>query len=77
MTEIIFQGVAYNATHGSPFDRGRADSYYGREEVPHMGGVGINGGPRVTSENMTLKEMSEYFAGYRYNELHGDKKEYV
>ena len=34
-------------THGCLFDRGSADSYYGRYPDPHYGGVGGNSGERV------------------------------
>jgi len=30
----------YDTSHGSPFDRGSADSYYGRWRSPHKGGSG-------------------------------------
>lgn len=60
--------------HGSLFDRGSADSYYGRPRVPHYGGVGGDSGPRV---EVTDKEsVAEYMAGYDYNERYGDKKDY-
>ncbi len=60
--------------HGSLFDRGSADSYYGRARDPHYGGVGGDSGPRV----VVTDEFSatEYHAGYDYNERHGDKKDW-
>lgn len=70
-----FNGRTYMVRHGDPFDRGSADSYYGRAPAPHKGGVGGNSGPRTT--DLTLEEHLEYHAGYQYNELHGDKKSYV
>jgi hypothetical protein len=60
--------------HGSLYDRGSADSYYGRPRGPHYGGVGGESGPRV--EKLTAEERSEYLAGYDYNEQHGEKKDY-
>jgi hypothetical protein len=72
--KVEFRGTTYIARHGSPFDRGSADSYYGRPQDPHKGGVGGDSGPRIEAQDMTLAEMREYFAGYEYNELHGDKK---
>jgi hypothetical protein len=60
--------------HGCLFDRGSADSYYGRGRDPHYGGVGGNSGARV--EQLTADEVGEYQAGYTYNELYGDKKDY-
>ena len=60
--------------HGCLFDRGSADSYYGRPRDPHYGGVGGNSGSRV--ESLTAEEVAEYQAGYTYNELYGDRKDY-
>jgi len=60
--------------HGCLFDRGSADSYYGRPRSPHYGGVGGDSGPRV--EKLTAEERSEYQAGYDYNESCGDKKDW-
>lgn len=60
--------------HGSLFDRGSADSYYGRPPEPHYGGVGGNSGDRVWVQDS--ESIKEYMAGYDFNELHGDKKEW-
>ncbi len=60
--------------HGSLYDRGSADSYYGRSRNPHYGGVGGDSGNRV--DQLTPKEVAEYQAGYTYNELYGEKKDY-
>jgi hypothetical protein len=61
-------------THGCLFDRGSADSYYGRPRGPHYGGVGGDSGPRV--DQLTAEERAEYMAGYDYNEECGEKKDY-
>ncbi len=60
--------------HGCLYDRGSADSYYGRPRDPHYGGVGGDSGPRV--DRLTAEEVAEYQAGYDYNERHGDKKDW-
>ena len=60
--------------HGSLYDRGSADSYYGRAADPHYGGVGGDSGERV--DRLTPQEVNEYLAGYEYNEQHGDRKEW-
>jgi len=67
-------GKEYQQYHGSPFDRGSADSYYGRNRTPHKGGVGGNSG--FHSTDLTLEEIESYHAGYDWNELQGDKKDY-
>jgi len=60
--------------HGSLFDRGSADSYYGRSRTPHYGGVGGDSGPRVPVTDAASVE--EYYAGYKHNEEFGDKKDW-
>jgi hypothetical protein len=62
------------SNHGSLYDRGMADSYYGRVRSPHYGGVGGDSGPRVT--DLSKEELAEYGAGYNYNERYGDKKDW-
>ena len=60
--------------HGSLFDRGSADSYYGRGRTPHYGGVGGDSGPRV--EVTDAASINEYLLGYEENEKFGDKKDW-
>ena len=61
-------------THGCLFDRGSADSYYGRAPNPHYGGVGGDSGERVAVTDP--ESVAEYLAGYEDNELSGCKKDY-
>jgi hypothetical protein len=72
--EAMMELEHYDKEHGSFFDRGSADSYYGRQRNPHRGGVGGNSGPRI--EAVTEAEMNAYDAGYDYNEEYGDKKDW-
>ena len=58
--------------HGSLYDRGSADSYYGRPREPHWYPAGTYQGPRVT--DLTEAEIEAYNAGYDCNEQYGDKK---
>jgi hypothetical protein len=60
--------------HGSLYDRGRADSYYGRPRDPHWYPNGSYNGDKVTE--LSAEEILEYRAGYDYNEQHGDKKDW-
>lgn len=60
--------------HGCLYDRGSADSYYGRSRRPHYGGVGGNSGERV--EVTDAESVAEYLAGYEDNEAMGSKKEW-
>jgi hypothetical protein len=62
----------FDKSHGSYFDRGSADSYYGRGRNPHRGGVGGESGPRI--EATEPEAIHAYHAGYDYNEEFGDKK---
>jgi hypothetical protein len=61
--------------HGSLYDRGSADSYYGRAPDPHYGGVGGDSGIRV--KVMYDEAVAEYMAGYNDNEQFGHKKDYT
>jgi hypothetical protein len=61
-------------THGCLFDRGSADSYYGRMPNPHYGGVGGDSGQRVNVAD--AESVAEYLAGYEDNERFGDKKDW-
>ena len=46
--------------HGCLFDRGSADSYYGRPRAPHYGGVGGDSGKRVDVTD--AKSTAEYLS---------------
>jgi hypothetical protein len=67
-----FNGKNYGDRHGGPFDRGSADSYYGRPRKPHyyVGGTGTS--DEVVE--LTADEIEAYHAGYDWNERFGDKK---
>lgn len=67
-------GKQYSTEHGSPYDRGSADSYYGRAVNPHYYIGGSILGELVTS--LTEDELEAYHAGYLWNEVAGEKKDY-
>jgi hypothetical protein len=82
MPEIFtYRGVIYdvemgskNMRHGGPFDRGMADSYYGRPLDPHY-----YVGDSITSEKRTAlcdEELKAYYAGHAYNDGLGDFKDW-
>jgi len=71
-----FEGKLYDQRHGGPFDRGAADSYYGRGYNPHFYEGDTHASPRVELANMTAEDIVAYTAGYRFNEKHGDKKDW-
>jgi len=62
----------YDQRHGGCFDRGSADSYYGRPRDPHFYTGGTGTSERVT--DLTPTEIQAYLAGYQWNEQFGDKK---
>lgn len=68
--------MSYDERHGGPWDRGGADSYYGRGYRPHYykGATGFS--ERVEMEDMTPEEIEAYRAGYDDNEMNGDKKDW-
>ena len=71
--EQALQGPQFNRElHGGLFDRGSADSYYGRPRDPHWYPEGSYNGVKVTDLNPI--EIQAYMAGYDYNERYGDKK---
>jgi hypothetical protein len=72
VTQYTVHGKTYEQTHGNAFDRGSADSYYGRPRQPHYYPRGTYKGDPVT--DLTNDELEAYHAGYDYNEQHGDKK---
>ena len=47
--------------YGSPYDRGSADAYYGRNYNPHFY---IDGMYRVPSSDMTMAQIEDYRLGY-------------
>lgn len=68
------QEKKYPDWHGSPYDRGAADSYYGRPRNPHYYPEGTYNGQEVT--DLTSEELEAYNAGYDDNESSGVKKDW-
>ena len=66
----------YDQRHGGPYDRGTADSYYGREYDPHYFVGDSYNTPRIELAQMTAQEIVAYTAGYTNNEASGDRKEW-
>jgi hypothetical protein len=63
----------YDTAHGSPFDRGAADSWYSRPRDPHYK---TPTGNTVLEVMMTEAQIQAYHAGYDHNEQYGGKKDY-
>lgn len=60
--------------HGGLYDRGGADSYYGRPRNPHYFVGATYTSEKVT--DLTPEEIAEYNRGYDDNEAGGDKKDW-
>ena len=67
----------YNERHGGAYDRGAADSYYGRGFRPHYFTGGTYMSPEVTESQMTAEEVAAYTTGYEQNEMEGNFKDYA
>jgi hypothetical protein len=52
-----------------------ADSYYGRDYMPHYFVRDTHRSPRIDMAQMTAQEIVAYTAGYTDNEANGDKKD--
>jgi hypothetical protein len=71
MTDI---DTSYDKSHGSPYDRGSADAYYGRRYAPHyyvMSGMMFS--ERIEVGEMAEDEIRAYAAGY---EEEDDRKDW-
>jgi len=62
--------------HGSPEDRGSADSWYRRPRRPHYWPEGTGHGEKIDGPDMTSGEIAAYHAGYTENEAAGGHKQY-
>lgn len=71
---VTYKGKQYNDRHGGPFDRGSADSYYGRRYSPHYYTGSTYQSTRLEQVDMSEKEIAAYAAGYAWNEELGGKK---
>lgn len=61
-------------SHGSPFDRGSADSWYRRPKYPHY--KCPKTGKTILANEMTDEQLKQYESGYQDNEKKGGRKEY-
>jgi len=60
--------------HGSPYDRGSADSWYRRPGQAHY----MVDGARIEQADMTAEQIAEYEAGFADNEKRTDnRKDYL
>ena len=76
LAEATTRSGYYDERHGGPYDRGAADSYYGREYNPHYFVGDSYNSARIELALMTTQEIVAYTVGYANNEADGNKKEY-
>jgi len=60
--------MSIQRNHGSPYDRGSADSYYQRGFGPHWYPEGTGNGERIQEEDMSPDQIAEYTIGFEENE---------
>lgn len=68
--------IEYDTRHGGPFDRGSADSYYGRGFNPHYYVGATYSTAKVELADMTAEDIIAYTAGYNRNEEDGNFKDW-
>ena len=68
--------IKYDKRHGGPYDRGGADSYYGRGCNPHYFTGGTHNSTMVDKDSMSQDEIIAYKAGYADNEAAGEHKDW-
>ena len=64
----MFEGQEINKAHGSPYDRGSADSWYGRGKNPHWYPAGTYNGEAIKESEMSAFEVYCYNKGFDENE---------
>ena len=62
--------------HGSPYDRGSADSYYQRSFRPHYFVGDTYNSDEIQQSEMTFEECEEYARGWRENQASGNFKDW-
>lgn len=61
--------------HGGAYDRGMADSYYGRARQPHYFTGATYQSTKIEEVDMSAEETAAYNQGYDDNEKSGSKKD--
>ena len=66
----IREHIMIDKRHGGPYDRGSADSYYGRPRRPQYYKGDTATSDRVEYKDMTPDEVVVYMAGYEIGRAH-------
>jgi hypothetical protein len=72
---VEHDGDVYDARHGGPFDRGSADSYYGRPRRPHYFEGSSYSSQEIIPQRTDVAYW-EYLMGYEHNEQRGSFKDW-
>lgn len=65
----------HDTSHGSPYDRGAADSHHSRPFDPHcFVGTGSYNSPRIDKADMSIEQITAYTDGYFDTERQVHKK---
>jgi hypothetical protein len=70
------QSGYYDQRQGGPYDRGQADSHYGRDYWPHYFVRDTHRSPRIDLAQMTAHDIMAFTSGFNFNEANGDKKDW-
>ena len=71
-----YQKNVYFTRHGGAYDRGSADSYYGRGKSPHYYEGDSYTSKRIVLDDPNHEFYKAYMQGYEDNEKLGDKKDW-
>jgi|TARA_B110000285_G_C14872365_1_gene489835 hypothetical protein len=75
-TKIDIEKELQSQRHGSPYDRGSADSYYSRKFNPHYYVADTLDSDMVEMKDMTPEQIVQYAKGFKENEDAGNFKEW-
>lgn len=67
--------MQHDERHGGPYDRGRADFFYGRRYRPHYFEAKTHLSKEI-EDDMSVDEIDAYRAGYEDAERLGDQKDW-
>jgi hypothetical protein len=76
MSQTNYSTRAPFTRHGGAYDRGAADSYYGRQYEPHYYTGATYSSTRIEQVDMSAEEIAAYQQGYDDNEHMNNHKDY-
>jgi hypothetical protein len=76
MSKVDYSTRAPFTRHGGAYDRGAADSYYGRPYEPHYFTGDTYSSSKIEQVDMSAEEIAAYKQGYDDNEYINNHKEW-